>query len=172
MSRFRCIPAAAHPRALCVVHTGTGPEVFANTNAPPAVTSSAVIYSLRCMVPADIPLNQVLGSFPTAHIMQSDWWYKLLTPPTYLFVLLASGDSGCSSLEGGLSTPCDKLYCATGLPAASGDQDPREQHPVAQPRGSRRWRQCADQPAGDRRHPEVLRGSGGISGVYRVLDEC
>lgn len=39
---------------------GTGPEVFGNTNAPPAVTSSAVIYALRCMVPADIPLNQVL----------------------------------------------------------------------------------------------------------------
>lgn len=37
---------------------GTGPEVFGNTNAPPAVTSSAVIYALRCMVPADIPLNQ------------------------------------------------------------------------------------------------------------------
>lgn len=37
---------------------GTGPEVFGNTNAPPAVTSSAVIYSLRSMVPADIPLNQ------------------------------------------------------------------------------------------------------------------
>lgn len=37
---------------------GTGPEVFGNTNAPPAVTSSAVIYALRSMVPADIPLNQ------------------------------------------------------------------------------------------------------------------
>lgn len=38
--------------------TGTGPEAFANTNAPPAVTYSAVIYSLRCMVDKDIPLNQ------------------------------------------------------------------------------------------------------------------
>eukprot|EP00884_Botryococcus_braunii_P001197 jgi/Botrbrau1/11078/Bobra.0302s0020.1 len=38
--------------------TGTGPEVFGNTNAPPAVTYSAIIYSLRCMVRQDIPLNQ------------------------------------------------------------------------------------------------------------------
>lgn len=40
--------------------TGTGPEVFGNINAPPAVTYSAIIYSLRCMVKQDIPLNQVL----------------------------------------------------------------------------------------------------------------
>ncbi len=38
---------------------GTGPEVFGNTNAPPAVTYSAIIYALRCMVPQEIPLNQV-----------------------------------------------------------------------------------------------------------------
>ena len=38
---------------------GTGPEVYGNTNAPPAVTYSAIIYSLRCMVDQDIPLNQV-----------------------------------------------------------------------------------------------------------------
>ncbi|CAL8463366.1 g2900 [Coccomyxa elongata] len=37
---------------------GTGPQVFGNTNAPPAVTYSAIIYSLRCMVHQDIPLNQ------------------------------------------------------------------------------------------------------------------
>ena len=39
--------------------TGTGPEVFANTNAPPAVTYSAIIYAMRCMVKDEIPLNQV-----------------------------------------------------------------------------------------------------------------
>ena len=38
---------------------GTGPEVYGNTNAPPAVTYSAIIYALRCMVKQDIPLNQV-----------------------------------------------------------------------------------------------------------------
>jgi len=38
--------------------TGTGPQVLGNTNAPPAVTYSAVIFCLRCMVGLDIPLNQ------------------------------------------------------------------------------------------------------------------
>jgi len=37
---------------------GTGFEVYGNCNAPPAVTYSAIIYCLRCMVDADIPLNQ------------------------------------------------------------------------------------------------------------------
>lgn len=38
---------------------GTGPEVYGSCNAPPAVTYSAIIYALRCMVKSDIPLNQV-----------------------------------------------------------------------------------------------------------------
>jgi N-methylhydantoinase B/oxoprolinase/acetone carboxylase alpha subunit len=37
---------------------GTGPEVWGNTNAPRAVTFSAIIYVLRCLVGVDIPLNQ------------------------------------------------------------------------------------------------------------------
>ena len=38
--------------------TGTGPEVYGNWNAPPAICNSAVIYSMRCMLGSDIPLNQ------------------------------------------------------------------------------------------------------------------
>lgn len=38
--------------------SGTGPQLFGNLNAPRAVTYSAVIYCLRCMVGHDIPLNQ------------------------------------------------------------------------------------------------------------------
>ena len=39
--------------------TGTGPEIYGNLNAPPAVTASAIIYCLRCLLPTtDIPLNQ------------------------------------------------------------------------------------------------------------------
>ncbi|KAJ4306089.1 hypothetical protein N0V88_000885 [Collariella sp. IMI 366227] len=38
--------------------SGTGPEVYGNTNAPEAVTHSAIIYALRCMISSDIPLNQ------------------------------------------------------------------------------------------------------------------
>ncbi|THX57369.1 putative 5-oxoprolinase [Aureobasidium pullulans] len=37
--------------------TGTGPEVLGNWNAPLAITTSAIIYALRCMVSSDIPLN-------------------------------------------------------------------------------------------------------------------
>ena len=42
---------------------GTGPEVYNSCNAPPAVTYSAIIYSLRCMVRSEIPLNQVLTPY-------------------------------------------------------------------------------------------------------------
>jgi len=38
---------------------GTGAEMYGNLNAPPAVTTSAILYCLRCFVPEiDIPLNQ------------------------------------------------------------------------------------------------------------------
>jgi len=37
---------------------GTGPEVYGNTNAPQAVTYSAIIYCLRSLISEDIPLNQ------------------------------------------------------------------------------------------------------------------
>ncbi|KAJ1989830.1 hypothetical protein EDC05_004450 [Coemansia umbellata] len=37
---------------------GTSPEVYGNTNAPPSVTYSAIIYCLRCMVQNELPLNQ------------------------------------------------------------------------------------------------------------------
>ncbi|XP_073411157.1 5-oxoprolinase [Dendrobates tinctorius] len=38
--------------------TDSGYEVFGNCNAPRAITLSALIYCLRCMVGQDIPLNQ------------------------------------------------------------------------------------------------------------------
>ena len=37
---------------------GTSSEVWGNINAPKAVTMSAIIYCLRCLVGHDIPLNQ------------------------------------------------------------------------------------------------------------------
>jgi len=42
----------------CFDFDGTGPQQLGNLNAPPAVTYSAVIYSLRSLVGQDIPLNQ------------------------------------------------------------------------------------------------------------------
>jgi len=38
--------------------TGTGPARKNNFNAPPAVTNAAVLYAFRCLVGADIPLNE------------------------------------------------------------------------------------------------------------------
>ncbi|KAJ2793317.1 hypothetical protein H4R21_005945, partial [Coemansia helicoidea] len=38
--------------------SGTSAEVYGNTNAPPSVTYSAIIYCLRCMVTSELPLNQ------------------------------------------------------------------------------------------------------------------
>jgi 5-oxoprolinase (ATP-hydrolysing) len=37
--------------------TGTGPEVQGNCNAPRAVTTSAVLYCLRCLIEKELPLN-------------------------------------------------------------------------------------------------------------------
>jgi 5-oxoprolinase (ATP-hydrolysing) len=37
---------------------GTGAQVYANTNAPRAITHSAIIYCLRSLVASDMPLNQ------------------------------------------------------------------------------------------------------------------
>jgi 5-oxoprolinase (ATP-hydrolysing) len=44
-------------RTATVDFTGTGSQRDDNFNAPPAVTRSAVLYALRCLVGSDIPLN-------------------------------------------------------------------------------------------------------------------
>ena len=44
--------------------TGTGPESFNCLNAPIAITHSAILYCLRCLIGSDIPLNE--GTFPPA----------------------------------------------------------------------------------------------------------
>ncbi len=37
--------------------TGTGPELWGNLNTPHAVTRSAILYCLRCLIDRDLPLN-------------------------------------------------------------------------------------------------------------------
>jgi 5-oxoprolinase (ATP-hydrolysing) len=44
-------------RSATVDFTGTSPQRGDNFNAPPAVTRAAVLYVFRCLVGADIPLN-------------------------------------------------------------------------------------------------------------------
>ncbi|KAH7139482.1 Hydantoinase B/oxoprolinase-domain-containing protein [Dendryphion nanum] len=38
--------------------TGTSPQIWGNYNCPPSITHSAVIYTLRCLIDLDIPLNE------------------------------------------------------------------------------------------------------------------
>lgn len=38
--------------------TGTTPEMYSNMNAPPSITYSAIIYTLRLLIGIDIPMNQ------------------------------------------------------------------------------------------------------------------
>lgn len=57
--------------------TGTGPQVYGNTNAPKAITHSAIIYCLRSLVGSDIPLNQgclnpVTVRIPDSSILSPD----------------------------------------------------------------------------------------------------
>ncbi|XP_058035032.1 5-oxoprolinase isoform X2 [Ahaetulla prasina] len=55
-----CLRVTVDPQESTAVFdfTGTGQEVYGNWNAPRAITLSALIYCLRCMVGEDIPLNQ------------------------------------------------------------------------------------------------------------------
>lgn len=54
-----CLTVTVDPKTGSAVldFTGTGPQVLGNWNAPEAITNSAVLYALRCMVGNDIPLN-------------------------------------------------------------------------------------------------------------------
>ncbi|KAJ3565762.1 hypothetical protein NPX13_g7375 [Xylaria arbuscula] len=45
---------------------GTGPQVYGNVNAPEAITYSAIIYCLRCLISQEIPLNQ--GCLKPIHV--------------------------------------------------------------------------------------------------------
>ena len=47
---------------------GSGFQVFNNTNCPKAVTKSAIIYCLRCLVNQEIPLNQGFYIFSFSEI--------------------------------------------------------------------------------------------------------
>ena len=57
---------------------GTGPEIWGNCNAPSAVTRSAILYSLRCLIEKDLPLNDGCLIPITIHIPRG----TLLDPST------------------------------------------------------------------------------------------
>jgi 5-oxoprolinase (ATP-hydrolysing) len=70
--------------------TGTGPVSSGNLNATPAIVSSAVLYSFRCLIDEDIPLNA--GVLEPIHIELPSC---LLNPP------VCSDPARCPAVAGG-----------------------------------------------------------------------
>jgi 5-oxoprolinase (ATP-hydrolysing) len=92
---------------LRVDFTGTGPQSEGNLNAPRAVTTAAVLYVLRCLVGAPLPLNEGCLRPVTIHV-----------PPG---TLLSPGPL-CAVAGGNVETSqrvVDALLGALGLAAAS-----------------------------------------------------
>lgn len=126
--------------------TGTGPQVFGNTNAPPAVTHSAIIYALRCMVTRDIPLNHGCMAPITVRIPAGAWNAHMLHLRLRPFACTAPAGRG-----------------AGRRPAAPAPRH-RRLAAVAIARGGGGGRQRADQPEGDRRGAAGLQCRGSLAG--------
>ncbi|CAH0054766.1 unnamed protein product [Clonostachys solani] len=62
--------------------TGTGPEVVGNNNAPKSICLSAIIYSLRCLINEEIPLNQ--GCLSSIEVVNPEG--SILNPSEYAAV--------------------------------------------------------------------------------------
>ena len=62
---------------------GTGPCVYGNWNAPQAITISAVMYTLRCLINKDIPLNAGVLDYVDIKIPP----HSLLDPPVDVAVV-------------------------------------------------------------------------------------
>ncbi|KAJ1964181.1 hypothetical protein GGI12_001585 [Dipsacomyces acuminosporus] len=87
--------------------TGTTPEVYGNTNAPPSVTYSAIIYCLRCMIQSELPLNQ--GCLAPVRVVIPE--YTLLSPSKTAAVV---GGNVLTSQR-----LCDVILSSFGAAAAS-----------------------------------------------------
>ncbi|KAL1610349.1 hypothetical protein SLS60_002015 [Paraconiothyrium brasiliense] len=86
---------------------GTGPQVYGNTNAPTAITHSAIIYCLRALIGSDIPLNQgclnpITVRIPASSILSPDQKASVvggnvLTSQRITDVILAAFAAGADS---------------------------------------------------------------------------
>ncbi len=97
----------AATRSATVDFTGTGPQRGDNFNAPPAVTRAVVLYCFRCLVGADIPLND--GCLEPLHIV--------IPPGTFL-----SPEPGAAVVAGNTEVSqavCNALMGALGAMAFS-----------------------------------------------------
>jgi 5-oxoprolinase (ATP-hydrolysing) len=94
-------------RSARVDFTGTGAQRPNNFNSPPAVTRAAVLYVFRCLVGADIPLND--GCLVPIEIV--------IPPGTFL-----SPEPGCAVVAGNTEVSqatCNALFGALGALACS-----------------------------------------------------
>ncbi len=94
-------------RSAVVDFTGTGKQRPDNFNAPPAVTRAAVLYVFRCLVGADIPLND--GCLKPIEI--------IIPPATFL-----SPEPGAAVVAGNTEVSqatCNALFGALGALACS-----------------------------------------------------
>jgi 5-oxoprolinase (ATP-hydrolysing) len=94
-------------RSATVDFTGTGAQRGDNFNAPPAVTRAAVLYVFRCLVGADIPLND--GCLKPIDIV--------IPPRTFL-----SPEPGAAVVAGNTEVSqatCNALFGALGAMACS-----------------------------------------------------
>lgn len=85
-----CLSISKNKEGLVVFDfTGTGIQAFGNNNAPVAITYSAIIYCLRCLVDEAIPLNQ--GCLRPIKVIIPE--HSLLNP-----------DDGCAVVAGNVCT--------------------------------------------------------------------
>ncbi len=94
-------------RSATIDFTGTSPQSPDNFNAPPAVTRAVVLYVMRCLIGADIPLNE--GCLKPLTIV--------IPPGTFL-----SPAPGAAVVAGNTEISqavCNALFAALGLLAGS-----------------------------------------------------
>lgn len=91
--------------------TGTSLESYSNMNAPISITSSAVIYVLRCLVNLDIPLNQGCLDPCTLIVPEN----SLINPSRYAAVCAGNGMTS--------QRITDALFKAFGVTSTSGDMN-------------------------------------------------
>ncbi len=148
-------------RSATVDFTGTGPQRGDNFNAPPAVTRAAVLYSFRCLVGADIPLND--GCLVPLNIV--------IPPGTFL-----SPHPGAAVVAGNTEVSqavCNALLAALGAMACQpGDDEQlpvRRRHPAVlrndlrRRRGWSRFRRRIGDPDPHDQHPHDRPGDPGAA---------
>jgi 5-oxoprolinase (ATP-hydrolysing) len=180
--------------------TGTGCEMLSNLNAPPAITYSAIIYSLRLLIGTDIPMNQgclapitvVLpkGSFLNPSSGPAVCAGNTQTSQRVVDIVLkafkaAAASQGCMNClgffgDGGVDAEGKKLAgsaYAFGETIAGGSGATKKQHGASGVAVHMTNTRITDPESLEKRYPVILRefsireGSGG-RGIHNGGDGC